>query len=50
MSGTGGPAAALLGALMINNVTPGPTIDPGLILHIVAILVLSSIVDAKRAN
>jgi len=37
------PAAALLGALMINNVTPGPTIDPGLILHIVAILVLSSI-------
>jgi putative tricarboxylic transport membrane protein len=36
------PAAALLGALMINNVTPGPTIDPMLISKIVAILVLSS--------
>lgn len=37
------PAAALLGALKINNVIPGPTIDPGLIVHIVAILVLASI-------
>ncbi|MEP3275967.1 MAG: tripartite tricarboxylate transporter permease [Stappiaceae bacterium] len=37
------PAAALLGALKINNVIPGPTIDPALITHIVAILVLSSI-------
>ncbi len=37
------PAAALLGALKINNVIPGPTIDPGLILHIVAILVMASI-------
>lgn len=36
------PAAALLGALKINNVIPGPTIDPALILHIVAILVLAS--------
>lgn len=36
------PAAALLGALMINNVTPGPTIDPMLIIRIVAILVLAS--------
>jgi putative tricarboxylic transport membrane protein len=37
------PAAALLGALKINNVIPGPTIDPALILHIVAILVLASL-------
>lgn len=37
------PAAALLGALKINNVIPGPTIDPGLIVHIVAILVLASV-------
>lgn len=37
------PAAALLGALMINNVTPGPTIDPMLIIRIVAILVLASL-------
>ncbi len=36
------PAAALLGALMINNVTPGPTIDPALVMRIVAILVLAS--------
>ena len=36
------PAAALLGALMINNVTPGPTIDPDFIVRIVAILVLAS--------
>lgn len=37
------PAAALLGALKINNVIPGPTIDPGLIVHIVAILVMASL-------
>ena len=37
------PAAALLGALMINNVTPGPTIDPMLIVRIVAILVMASL-------
>ncbi len=37
------PAAALLGALKINNVIPGPTIDPALILHVVAILVLASL-------
>ncbi|WDR04527.1 tripartite tricarboxylate transporter permease [Devosia rhodophyticola] len=36
------PAAALLGALMINNVIPGPNIDPNLILHIVSILVMAS--------
>ncbi|MEL6337904.1 MAG: tripartite tricarboxylate transporter permease, partial [Pseudomonadota bacterium] len=37
------PAAALLGALMINNVTPGPTIDPALVMRIVAILVMCSL-------
>ncbi|WP_119166361.1 tripartite tricarboxylate transporter permease [Algihabitans albus] len=37
------PAAALLGALMINNVTPGPTIDPMLIIRIVAILAMASL-------
>ncbi|MEM7216386.1 MAG: tripartite tricarboxylate transporter permease [Pseudomonadota bacterium] len=37
------PAAALLGALKINNVIPGPTIDPALIIHIVAVLVLASV-------
>ncbi len=37
------PAAALLGALMINNVAPGPTIDPMLITRIVAILVMASL-------
>ncbi|MCR9139292.1 MAG: tripartite tricarboxylate transporter permease [Alphaproteobacteria bacterium] len=37
------PAAALLGALKINNVIPGPTIDPALILHVVAILVMASL-------
>ena len=36
------PAAALLGALKINNVIPGPTIDPDFILHVVAILVMAS--------
>ncbi len=37
------PAAALLGALKINNVIPGPTIDPALIIHVVAVLVMASI-------
>ena len=37
------PAAALLGALMINNVIPGPTIDPMLIIRVVAILVMASL-------
>lgn len=37
------PAAALLGALKINNVIPGPTIDPAFVLHVVAILVLASL-------
>jgi len=37
------PAAALLGALKINNVIPGPTIDPALIIHVVAVLVLASV-------
>lgn len=37
------PAAALLGALKINNVIPGPTIDPALILHVVAILAMASL-------
>jgi putative tricarboxylic transport membrane protein len=37
------PAAALLGALKINNVIPGPTIEPALIVHIVAILVMASL-------
>ncbi|MCY6381150.1 tripartite tricarboxylate transporter permease [Hoeflea prorocentri] len=37
------PAAALLGALKINNVIPGPTIDPALILRVVAILVMASL-------
>ncbi len=36
------PAAALLGALKVNNVIPGPTIDPSFVLHVVAILVLAS--------
>ena len=40
------PAAALLGALKINNVIPGPTIDPGLIVHVVAILVMASLTMA----
>lgn len=40
------PAAALLGALKINNVIPGPTIDPQLILHVVAILVMASLTMA----
>ncbi|WP_170339470.1 tripartite tricarboxylate transporter permease [Ruegeria arenilitoris] len=37
------PAAALLGAFKINNVIPGPTIDPEIILRVVAILVLASL-------
>ncbi|MEM9604032.1 MAG: tripartite tricarboxylate transporter permease [Pseudomonadota bacterium] len=37
------PAAALLGALKLNNVIPGPTIDPVIILQVVAILILSSV-------
>ncbi|MBK0398290.1 tripartite tricarboxylate transporter permease [Limibaculum sp. M0105] len=37
------PAAALLGALKINNVIPGPTIDPAIIMRVVAIMVLASI-------
>ncbi|MEM9278603.1 MAG: tripartite tricarboxylate transporter permease [Pseudomonadota bacterium] len=37
------PAAALLGALKINNVIPGPTIDPAIIIHIVAVLVMASV-------
>lgn len=36
------PAAALLGAFKINNVIPGPTIDPEIILRVVAIMVLAS--------
>lgn len=40
------PAAALLGALKINNVIPGPTIDPSIITHIVAILVLAAVTIA----
>ncbi|MDB6176343.1 tripartite tricarboxylate transporter permease [Paracoccus sp. Z330] len=36
------PATALMGAFMINNVIPGPTLDPSIILRVVAILVLAS--------
>lgn len=36
------PAAALMGAFKLNNVIPGPTIDPAIILRVVAILVLAS--------
>jgi len=36
------PAAALMGAFKLNNVIPGPTIDPEIILRVVAILVLAS--------
>ncbi|WP_299920839.1 tripartite tricarboxylate transporter permease [uncultured Pelagimonas sp.] len=36
------PAAALMGAFKINNVIPGPTIDPNIILRVVAIMVLAS--------
>ncbi|WP_170379594.1 tripartite tricarboxylate transporter permease [Ruegeria atlantica] len=37
------PAAALMGAFKINNVIPGPTIDPEIILRVAAILVLASL-------
>ena len=37
------PAAALMGAFKINNVIPGPTIDPDIILRVVAIMVLASL-------
>lgn len=36
------PAAALLGAFKINNIIPGPTIDPEIILRVVAIMVMAS--------
>ncbi|AML51874.1 tripartite tricarboxylate transporter permease [Falsihalocynthiibacter arcticus] len=36
------PAAALMGAFTINNIIPGPTIDPNIILRVVAILVMAS--------
>lgn len=36
------PAAALMGAFKINNIIPGPTIDPEIILRVVAIMVLAS--------
>ncbi len=37
------PAAALMGAFKINNVIPGPTIDPEIILRVVAILIMASL-------
>ena len=37
------PAAALMGAFKINNVIPGPTIDPEIIMRVVAILLLASL-------
>lgn len=37
------PAAALLGAFKINNIIPGPTINPEIILRVVAIMVLASV-------
>lgn len=37
------PAAALMGAFKINNIIPGPTIDPAIILRVVAIMVLASL-------
>ncbi|MCR9156758.1 MAG: tripartite tricarboxylate transporter permease [Rhodobacteraceae bacterium] len=36
------PAAALMGAFKINNIIPGPTIDPEIILRVVAIMLLAS--------
>ncbi|SOH93872.1 putative tricarboxylic transport membrane protein [Monaibacterium marinum] len=36
------PAAALMGAFKINNIIPGPTIDPAIILRVVAIMVMAS--------
>lgn len=37
------PAAALMGAFKINNIIPGPTIDPEIIMRVVAIMVLASL-------
>ena len=37
------PAAALMGAFKINNIIPGPTIDPAIILRVVAIMFLASL-------
>ena len=37
------PAAALMGAFKINNIIPGPTIDPSIILRVCAIMVLASL-------
>ena len=37
------PAAALMGAFKINNVIPGPTIAPEIIMRVVAILLLASL-------
>lgn len=37
------PAAALMGAFKINNIIPGPTIDPAIILRVCAIMVLASL-------
>jgi putative tricarboxylic transport membrane protein len=37
------PAAALLGAFKINNIIPGSTIDPEIILRVCAIMVLASL-------
>lgn len=36
------PAAALMGAFKINNIIPGPTIDPEIILRVVAIMLMAS--------
>ena len=36
------PAAALMGAFTINNIIPGPTIHPEIILRVVAIMVMAS--------
>ncbi len=36
------PAAALMGAFKINNIIPGPTIDPDIILRVVAIMLMAS--------
>jgi len=36
------PAVALMGAFKINNIIPGPTIDPEIILRVCAIMVLAS--------
>jgi putative tricarboxylic transport membrane protein len=36
------PAAALMGALKINNIIPGPTVDPEIILRVVATMVMTS--------